>query len=178
MKNDSGLIAVLLVVILISDVVAAQEARLNFSAVKNAILEVDGETVPLKDGRFIHPHAPRFEKWSETYELLQNPMALGDFDRDGYRDALVIVAYSGGGSGTFYYLQLLSSDYDGLFKTVASSLLGDRIQVKRLQVNSQGVISVNLVRQGPQDPLSRPTMSTVERYRLLSSLIPHFERIE
>ncbi len=148
-----------------------QRAKLTFSVLKNATLEFEGETIQFRNGRCENRVA---DHWTEAYEILPN-VALGDLNHDGVSDAAAIVIYNGGGSGTFVYLVALRGSANPI-KAMASKLLGDRVEIKLLQINSQGIIAVSLVRQGPEDPLCCPTMSTIERYRVAAG--PHFEQLQ
>ncbi len=91
-------------------------------------------------------------------------VALGDLDEDGTEDAAVILIVDPGGSGTFYYLAVVV-DEDGKPRNVASVLLGDRVQVKSVSIQS-GKIVLNLVAQGPGDPMCCPTLEKTLRYVL------------
>ena len=56
-------------------------------------------------------------------------MCFGDINNDGAPDAAVVLAASGGGSGTFYSLEAVVNQY-GKPVDIASISLGDRIVVK------------------------------------------------
>lgn len=90
--------------------------------------------------------------------------AFGDLDGDGIEDAAVVLATSGGGSGTFITLEAVIND-QGTPHHVASASLGDRVQLKSVAIEL-GVITVDMVTHGPDDPLCCPTLEVTQKYEL------------
>jgi len=90
--------------------------------------------------------------------------AFGDLDGDGVEDAAVVLATSGGGSGTFISLEAVIND-QGMPKHAASVLLGDRAQIKSVTIEA-GEISVEMVTHGPDDPMCCPTQEVTQKYTL------------
>jgi predicted small lipoprotein YifL len=80
--------------------------------------------------------------------------AFGDLNGDGVDDAAVVLATSGGGSGTFISLEAVLNE-EGRPKHVASASLGDRAQIKSVAIES-GEITVDMVTHGPEDPMCCP----------------------
>lgn len=80
----------------------------------------------------------------------------GDLDGDGAQDAAVILSENSGGSGMFTYLAALFNQ-DGQPVNTDTVLLGDRVQVTRLSIEN-GVIVVEMLAAGPQDPLCCPSL--------------------
>jgi uncharacterized lipoprotein NlpE involved in copper resistance len=76
---------------------------------------------------------------------------------------------SGGGSGTFYDLVVMV-DQNGVPTQVASTFLGDRVQIKSLSIQN-GQVVINMVTQGPGDPMSNPTQEVTRRYELQAELV-------
>ena len=101
---------------------------------------------------------------AELTVTLGEMIILGDLDGDGTEDAAVLLIVDPGGSGTFYYLAVVV-DEDGKPRNVASALLGDRVQVKSVSIQS-GKIVVNMIAQGPGDPMCCPTLEMTLRYVL------------
>jgi hypothetical protein len=97
--------------------------------------------------------------------------AFGDLDGDGIDDAAVVLATSGGGSGTFISLEAVIND-KGTPKHVASAELGDRVRVESVVIES-GEITVDMVTHGPEDPLCCPTVEATQKYKLQGdTLVP------
>lgn len=101
---------------------------------------------------------------TELVVTLSDKMAFGDLNGDGLEDAAVILIINPGGSGTFRYLAAVI-DQNGAPKNVASQLLGDRVKVKSLSINSEE-ITVEMIKHRPSDPLCCPTLETTQAYRL------------
>ena len=90
--------------------------------------------------------------------------AFGDLDGDGVDDAAVVLATSGGGSGTFISLEAVIND-KGTPKYVASAELGDRAKIESVVIES-GEITVDMVTHGPDDPMCCPTAEATQKYKL------------
>jgi hypothetical protein len=93
-----------------------------------------------------------------------DPRDHGHLDTDKAEDAAVVMAVSGGGTGTFYYLHA-ALNRDGEPVPTASVLLGDRVPVNSVTV-SDGMIVVKLREHGPDDPLCCPTVEATRTYAL------------
>jgi heat shock protein HslJ len=86
--------------------------------------------------------------------LADEPRAFGSIN--GQDAAAVLLDENSGGSGLFVSLALVL-DQDGTPVNVATTLLGDRVDVYALTIDENGVIAVEMVRQGPNDPMCCPT---------------------
>jgi hypothetical protein len=89
--------------------------------------------------------------------------ALGDLNGDGVTDAAVTIAANLGGSGTFHELIVVLSQ-DGQAVQAADKFLEDRLAEKRLSV-ADGLITLEMVRHSPSDPLCCPSENAVTVYR-------------
>jgi hypothetical protein len=119
--------------------------------------------VRLENGEYHQPAAPGAT--SETsVSLVPDLRADGDLNGDGSPDAAVILAGSGGGSGTFISLAALPNN-GGQPGQGVTTLLGDRVQVRSLSIDS-GRITVNLLSHAPTDPMCCPTLDTTRIFRL------------
>ena len=101
---------------------------------------------------------------AELVVMLTNFAAFGDLDGDGTEDAAVILVTQFGGSGSFYDLAILRKQ-DAALTNIATVLLGDRVQINGLGIEN-GEIAVDLLTQGPDDPMCCPTLQVVNRYIL------------
>lgn len=112
----------------------AAQAGLDIETLQNAVYAgLYEEPVQLQEGRyegepFVEGGASR-----PTVTLLPDPMASGDLDGDGVEEAAVLLAEDSGGSGTFIYLAVVSR-VDGAAHNVATTLLGDRVEVESLSI--------------------------------------------
>ena len=109
---------------------------------------LEGTPVTLRDGRY--ERGDGVVVW-----LLPEPVSRGEVA--GQPTAAVLVAESGGGTGTFISLAL-AQEQDGRAVEVASALLGDRPRIQGLAIGADGLISVDLVQVGPRDAFCCPTM--------------------
>jgi hypothetical protein len=98
-----------------------------------------------------------------TIRLLE-PYAVGDLNGDGAADAAVVLVADGGGSGTFFYLAAVLNK-DGQPAFASSTLLGDRVKYKSVSIQAS-IISVEMTKPGPSDPLCCPTLAVTMKFRL------------
>ena len=106
-----------------------------------------------------------FEDADDRYVavLAARPWTTGQID--GQDAAAVLLTENTGGSGFFVSLAVVL-DQDGTPVNIASTLLGDRVDVYALTIDENGVIAVEMVRQGPNDPMCCPTEVTRILYTL------------
>jgi heat shock protein HslJ len=108
----------------------------------------------LKNGVFEEPATPG-SATKNRIELTKD-VVLGDLNGDGLEDAVVTLVADPGGSGTFTYLAFVIND-NGVAKPTASILLGDRIIVKSISLES-GEVVVTILTRKPDEPMtSKPT---------------------
>ncbi len=146
---------------------AAGDASIHselMTALGNMTYKIDttasGEA-PLTDGEYREKAAP--DSATETAVLLTEHVAYGTLS-NGEPAAAVILVSDPGGSGTFYYLAIVSTQ-NGEPVNVATTLLGDRVKIKSLAVED-GRFVVELVTHGPDDPLCCPKQQVVQTYEL------------
>lgn len=73
-----------------------------------------------------------------TVVLLEEPRANGDLDGDGLDEGVALLAESSGGSGIFVYLAVVDRQGEEP-RSLATRLLGDRIQVTSLAVEEEQI---------------------------------------
>lgn len=83
---------------------------------------------------------------------------------DDTRAAALLVSQTGG-SGTFYDLAVVQIE-DGQAVAVDTIYVGDRVQVNELSIQD-GVIVLDMVTQGPEDPMCCPTQRVIQTYELV-----------
>ncbi len=93
--------------------------------------------------------------------------AFGDLNGDGKADAVVLLAESGGGSGEFESV-IAILDQGGTPHQVSQAQLGDRVQIKSVDISS-GVIHLDMLVQGPNDPMCCPSLSQKQNYWLIDN---------
>ena len=103
---------------------------------------------------------------SGTFSVqMLNVYAIGDLNGDGKNDAAVILAENDGGSGVFESVVALV-DQAGAPHQVSQAQLGDRVLVNSVDISS-GVIHLDLVVQGPSDPLCCPSLPQKQNFWLI-----------
>ncbi len=144
----------------------AREQRIALAeeAVRHGKYELpDIGAFELKDGNFQEKYG---EGASQVKRVGVVTAAFGDLDGDKVEDAAVVLWANTGGSGTFIYLAPVLNK-DGKGQQTGAQLLGDRVQIKSLVVNS-GRIRIEELAQGSTDPMVSPTLQSVQEYALQS----------
>ncbi len=90
--------------------------------------------------------------------------AIGDLDKDGKKDAAVILWANTGGSGTFIYTFAVSNKNKSLYQA-GRIMIGDRTQIKSLVING-GKIVVQVVDFGPNDPKCCPSVQKTRTFQM------------
>lgn len=135
-------------------------------ALPNAAYPIEGTSTgkaQLKDGVFEESVAPGSA--TKTKIRLGKEQVFGDVNADGTEDAVVTLVVDPGGSGTFTYLALVLNE-TGTAKPLAAVLLGDRIIVKSMAIQS-GRIAVNILSRKPDEPMSaEPKVEITRTFKL------------
>jgi hypothetical protein len=118
----------------------------------NAVYYIEDRAVPLIDGRFSAAAAPG-SATRITATVFGRPL-VADLDQDGDDDAVVVVLYDPGGSGTFYYIAA-AINKNGSYYGTRGHLLGDRIIMQTVKI-SNGVVLARYLDRRPTEPMSAP----------------------
>ncbi|TMF53017.1 MAG: hypothetical protein E6I19_13865, partial [Chloroflexi bacterium] len=116
----------------------------------------------LRDGTFEAVAAPGSA--SKISVRLADIAAFGDLDGNLAPDAAVVLVSSGGGSGTFVELAAVRNER-GAAHPVATVLLGDRILVREVRIETRRIL-VRLRARGATDPFSLRTREISRHYAL------------
>jgi hypothetical protein len=131
-------------------------------------IEFAGEgAIQLENGVFREAKDP--DQATRTVVMLTRYVAFGDLDGDGVGDAVAVLETDPGGSGIFFELVAVVASESGPHQ-VASASLGDRTDVEDLKL-ADGVIRLDLITHGPEDPLCCPTAREARRYRLIGDTL-------
>ncbi len=117
-------------------------------------------SVTLENGRFSEPVAPGSA--TEIKVRLTPNVAYGELNVQPA--AAVVLVSDPGGSGTFYDLHLMVSR-DGRPANVATTFLGDRVQINTITVENNQII-VDLIQAGADDPFCCPSQQVLKSYEL------------
>jgi hypothetical protein len=101
---------------------------------------------------------------SELVITLTDIIAYGDLNGDGVEDAAVVLVTNAGGSGNFYDLAVVLNEA-GQPNSVASTFLGDRVVIDKLDIQG-GQVVIELITQGPDDPMCCPTIPVMLSFAL------------
>jgi heat shock protein HslJ len=117
--------------------------------------------IQLTGGEFREPAAP--DSAAENVTQLTEHIAMGELSSGQSVIAAILVSQTGG-TGTFYDLAVLQVQ-DGVPSNPVTTYLGDRIVVNNLAIEN-GQIMVDMIVQGPEDPLCCPTQQVISTYEL------------
>ncbi len=117
---------------------------------------VDGEYSATVDG-------------TELHMTVYPGIAHGDLNADGIEDAALLLSENTGGSGFFVSLLAVYSK-DGQFAHTQGVLIDDRPVIKELEI-ADGVIKLNALVHGPNDPMVDPTTSMRGEYSLFGGRV-------
>ncbi|MGA9117286.1 MAG: META domain-containing protein [Bacteroidota bacterium] len=134
-----------------------EETPPSLAELKNATyhgLELTQETVTLKDGVWEGAPDPAEEAMRSIVVLLRDFHMEGDPDRDGVKEAVVLLEENAGGTGHYLYVAVVRRE-QGKPVNVATALVGDRVQVRDARMTPEG-FELDIVRAGPEDALCCP----------------------
>lgn len=100
-------------------------------------------------------------------QLVEQLMVSGDMTDDGFDEAAVFLSESAGGSGSFTYLAIVSNSGSN-YQNIATRNLGDRVQVRALQL-AEGTLILDFITAGPDDAMCCPSMKMRTTYRLVET---------
>jgi hypothetical protein len=128
---------------------------------KYRVVHNGGEPFTLKDGR--NDKVPTRSADTTMSVAMGDTMASGDLNGDGELDAVVVLVSNLGGSGSYVTLAAVENDRGRPYHT-ANADLGDRTQVKSIRIDGD-LVTVDVVRVGPNDPACCPTEKATLRYK-------------
>lgn len=117
----------------------------------------------LKGGSFEESIAPGSA--TKIKVQLGKEQAAGDVNGDGAEDAVVTLVVNSGGSGTFTYLVVVLNE-KGTAKPGTPVLLGDRIIVQSLAIQSGSVIVTLLTRKADEPMSAEPKIAITRNFKL------------
>lgn len=152
------------------DTVGEQEKPapdLTIDQIKNATYRIDGATISLVNGtatKTIETKGKNGQTVSETVSvsIYNDKIAIGDIDKDGDKDAAVVLTMNTGGTGEFRALVYVENT-QGTPTFNAATDLGDRIVVNEIAVNEHA-INLDMVVHSPSDGLCCPTQQQESTY--------------
>lgn len=117
-------------------------------------------TAPLNNGEYSEPAAPGSA--TMTTVRLTNHIAYGQLELQDA--AAVVLVTDPGGSGTFYDLAVVINQ-GGQPVNVSTFRLGDRVEINSIEIDGNEIF-VDMVTQGPDDPMCCPTQRVIKSFNL------------
>ncbi|KKT86675.1 MAG: hypothetical protein UW86_C0025G0012 [Microgenomates group bacterium GW2011_GWA1_Microgenomates_45_10] len=130
---------------------------------KNIAYEIEGESIPLKDGSYETEAAPDSVEIVTT-EYFGNDVT-GDFNNDGTQDAAFILTQGGGGTGVFYYLVVALKTTEG-YQGTNGIALGDRIAPQNLDWRNGEIIANYADRTASESYADEPTLGVSKYFQV------------
>ena len=138
-------------------------ANLAANTPKNAVYRIENEWMQLENGLAEHPAAPRSA--SKIKVMLMGEATYSDLNYDQQEDAVIVLTYQGGGSGTFFYLAAALYE-NGKYSGTEGILLGDRIGSPAIKINN-GLITIEYLDRGHDEPMAAVPGILHTRYFIL-----------
>ena len=132
------------------------EAGYIVAAVRNAEYRIPTVDHPFKltDGEFTIPEE------RVQVKLDDRRTVSGDLNGDGVLDAVVLLEWNGGGSGTYEYAVEMI-DHNGIPVQAGYEALGDRTIVNSFSI-ANGQVTVDMITRGDGDSFGSPTQRVVK----------------
>jgi heat shock protein HslJ len=122
------------------------------------------QPVTLTNGRYAgEPFVPGGES-RPTLTLVEPLTARGDLNGDGEQEAAALLVAQSGGSGDFLYLAAMALTDAGA-RNLATTALGDRVQVRRLRI-ADGQILLDMLIGGDEDAAAFPATKVRKTFAL------------
>ncbi|MCB0190248.1 MAG: LysM peptidoglycan-binding domain-containing protein, partial [Caldilineaceae bacterium] len=135
------------------------------------LVATDAGAVTLRDGQGI-----RSGPVDEITVQLMGPTAQGDINRDGLPDAAtILMEQAGSTTGRFYSLDVLLGNRQGgqlVLNEQGVAYLGDRIGVNSITIEADGDVLLDMLAEGPNDPMMGASLPLLQTFRLQGDQLP------
>ncbi len=118
-------------------------------------------TATLVNGEYSEAAAPGSATETKV-RLMQEYTEYGELN--GQPVAVTVLVTDPGGSGTFYSMHVMTNQ-EGQPVNVASTSLGDRVQINSITVANNQIV-VDMVQAGPDDPMCCPSQQVIKTYEV------------
>jgi len=99
--------------------------------------------------------------------------ASGELNDSPGDETAVFLSENSGGSGTFLYLAVMGRS-SGEIRNLGTALIGDRVQVQGIRLEN-GVIVVDVLQPGPDDPMCCPSEQANRAWRFADGELVELE---
>lgn len=128
--------------------VPIERTGVDWEDLEGLAFESDGQSIQLEGGRAEISYGGA----STDLYVLQNRVAQGDLDDDGFEDVVAHITMSSSGSGVFHLLvPVIDDGMGGAAKQPV--LVGDRIVMEGIEVHD-GLVRVSLLDREPEEPFT------------------------
>jgi len=130
----------------------------------NAVYDFNGQKITLIDGK-----AEKQDTVGKSNISVSGNPVFQDLDKDGRKDAILILVDNSQGSGVFYYIAAaLSNDFNGKEKYLGANtiFLGDRIDVKSLATRDDMIV-VDYLEHGISEPMGNPPTQLATKFFIM-----------
>lgn len=124
--------------------------------VSNLVVTIGDRTFTMFNG-FAAQEAVSGSAAQNTVRIIGEP-APGDANRDGYRDAALLIENDLGGNGRFYYA-VLAVDENGSYRATNALLMGDRIAPRTVDFLDWHFVYNYLARQSGEPMTADPSVT-------------------
>ena len=125
--------------------------------VTNLVVTIGDRTFRMSNG-FAAQQAVPGSATQNTIRVIGEP-ALGDVNRDGHRDAALLIENDPGGGGRFYYAVLAVTE-SGSYRATNALLMGDRIEPLTVDFLDLRFVYNYLARRSGEPMTERPSVLT------------------
>lgn len=149
---------------------ATQVPALSLDLLRNgSYTSPDWGEFQLTDGIYYRT-TPTSQESPEAYTtIMLDTVLYGDLNSDGVEDALVFLATQSGGTGHFVEMAAVLN-LDGSPSNISTLYLGDRVVVESGTIQD-GLITLHMRVQGPNDGMCCPSQSVTWTFRLEDGLL-------
>ena len=142
---------------------------LSLQSLQNGTYNVLGlGQVTLANGVYTNPNFTTDSKIHDTH--MGTALAFGDLNGDGAEDALIVTGTNTGGSGTFVEIWPVLN-VSGVGQPGGSLTVGDRTPVNSLSIDANGVITAEVLVDGPNDGACCPSVHQTWMIKLVNGAL-------
>jgi heat shock protein HslJ len=127
-------------------------------------LGIYDEPVRLSDGEYVGQPFVAGGAARPRVLLIPRFSLAGDLTGDGNEEAVVLLAESSGGSGTFDYIAVMSRSGNDVVN-IGTAALGDRVQIRDASLED-GRVRIDVVQGGPKDAACCPTQKATRSWAI------------
>ena len=138
-----------------------------------AYLGIYDEPVHLTDGEYLGQPFVAGGAARPRVLLIPGFSLSGDMTGDGNEEAVVLLAESSGGSGTFDYVAVMSRSGDDVVN-IGTAALGDRVQIRDAGLED-GRVRIDVVQGGPEDAACCPTQKATRTWAITDEQLVEVE---